>query len=215
MSEASPSEGPGASTPGPPVPGSAAATPRRFVALPVPAEVRERLAASLPTEPSVTDGVRWTRPESWHLTLAFLGDVDDRRFDHLVHTLKGGVAASRVAPRRLALDQLGTFGKRVLWIGVDASPEASLHVLADGVRAALRRGGYAVVDRPLRAHVTLARAGRRPVTRTLTDACAAAITPDHASTLAWTPNAIEVWRSTLGSGPARYATEATIGLQHG
>ena len=191
--------------------GSRLPSSRRFVALPIPAEVRERLAASLPQDPDLADGVRWTRPDGWHLTVAFLGDVEDRHVDQLIRTLEVGVATTTIIPKRLAVGELGTFGRRVLWIGVDPSPEGSLQALADAVRTALRRGGFPVDNRPMRPHVTLARAGRRPVSRAIVEATAA-VTPDRSSTLAWKPNAIDLWRSQLGDGPARYTTEATIPL---
>jgi 2'-5' RNA ligase len=50
----------------------------------------------------------------------------------------------------------GRFGDRVLWARVDGD----LNPLAVGVRRAAERAGYAVEDRPFRAHLTLAR-GRR------------------------------------------------------
>lgn len=214
MSAGSPSENAERSPPRPSSPVAKPPSSRRFVALPVAAEIRDRLVASLPNDPSVADGLRWTRPDGWHLTMAFLGDVQDEQVDHLINTLEAGVAATTITPQRLEIGDIGTFGRRVLWVGVDASPEDSLRSLAEALRTALRGGGFPVDDRPLRPHVTLARAGRRPVTRRVVEACASAVAHDGWHALAWTPNAIELWRSDLGEGPAHYTTEATIALQH-
>jgi RNA 2',3'-cyclic 3'-phosphodiesterase len=179
---------------------------RRFVALPVPTEVRAALAASLPRDDDRDDGLRWARPAGWHLTLAFLGDVDDARVDELVDAIGRGVSAAAHVPDRLELGEVGRFGRRVLWVGVIDEPEGSLTHLADGVRRALSDIELRIDDKPMHPHLTLARAGRRPVSAATVDAC------DPPPAASWRPEAIELWRSHLGRGPARYESEASIPL---
>src|SRR5437867_392019 len=66
------------------------------------------------------DGLRWTRPEGIHLTLKFLGNVDERRVPELGASLEQAVAGLR--PFTLRLSGLGSFGPparpRVVWAGV-------------------------------------------------------------------------------------------------
>lgn len=191
--------------------GGQRSTARRFVALPVPAEIRERLASALPRDPDLVDGLRWTRPEGWHLTVAFLGPVEDVRFDDVVAAVQAGIGLVPLPPARLEVGDVARFGRRVLWAGVRSEPDGWLADVARPIRAMLRDNGFPVDDKPMRPHLTLARAGRRPVTQAVVGSCALPDL-DRVTALRWTPNAVELWRSELGHGPARYTSEATIPL---
>ena len=49
---------------------------RSFIAIPVPAEGLQALAATVETlDPELGKSVRWVRPEGIHLTLQFMGDI--------------------------------------------------------------------------------------------------------------------------------------------
>lgn len=141
---------------------------RLFVAVaPPPAVVAELERAVRPLR-SVEPRLRWSSPERWHVTLAFLGPVADEVRPALSERLAR--VARRHPPAELALAGGGRFGTRVLWIGISGD----LGRLATGVRRAATRAGLtAGDDRPLRAHLTLARvpeghhADLRPLAETL------------------------------------------------
>jgi len=104
--------------------------------------------------------LRWTPPEQWHLTLAFLGDVDERRSAEVTPRLAR--AAARAFELSVSLTGVGTFPRRadrarVLWAGV-AGDRTGLGSLATTARAAARRSGIPVEDRRFNPHLTLARA---------------------------------------------------------
>ncbi|PJE97621.1 RNA 2',3'-cyclic phosphodiesterase [Streptomyces carminius] len=101
--------------------------------------------------------LRWTRPEGRHLTLAFLGEVDEDLLPELTERL--GRAARRHPAHGLRLSGGGRFGDRVLWTGVEGDRTA-LTRLAASVAAGARRAGVPVEERPYKPHLTLARAGR-------------------------------------------------------
>lgn len=137
---------------------------RLFVAiLPPPAAAAELAAAlgGLRGLPGAAD-LRWTAPESWHFTLAFLGEVPDHVRPDLDERLTR--AARRHGPYELRLAGGGRFGDRALWAGADGDL-AGLGHLAGSVRAAARRAGApADEEHGFTAHLTVARAGRsRPV----------------------------------------------------
>jgi len=176
---------------------------RLFVALVPPAEALAELAAAiheLPAQPRL----RWTRPEQWHLTLAFLAEVDDRTRGQLVARL--GRVAQRHPPPELSLAGGGRFGAHVLWTRVEGD-RAALRRLVDAVRAAVRRSGLPTEERPYRPHLTLARAGTPA--------------PDLAPLVAslqgfagstWPATELHLVRSRLGAGPdgtARHEKVAT------
>jgi 2'-5' RNA ligase len=135
---------------------------RLFVALEVPDGWRE--AARATTESVArASGVRLRAvdPALMHLTLRFLGDVPDAAVPQLVEALAGTVPPVDVA---LELAPAGTFGPpartQVVWLGVGGELDA-LQALAARVETAVRAAGLPPEDRPLRAHLTLARLGRQ------------------------------------------------------
>jgi RNA 2',3'-cyclic 3'-phosphodiesterase len=105
--------------------------------------------------------LRWTVPEQWHLTLAFMPDVADRHLDDLSARLTR--AAARRTPFEARLAGGGAFPTparaKVLYAGVQASGEHLPH-LATGVRAAAAKAGADPQGGRFRAHLTLARMGR-------------------------------------------------------
>jgi 2'-5' RNA ligase len=167
---------------------------RLFVAVSPPdhavAELRSATAAMRSAHPQP----RWTPPDQWHLTVAFLGEVGDEARADLSARL--GRTAARHPPMRLALHGAGRFGDRVLWTGV-AGDVGALRGLAASVRAAARRTGIAVEDRPYQPHLTLAfgrdGADLRPLV--------AALSGFAGST--WTAGELHLVRSHLGAGPGR------------
>ncbi|MGW3556740.1 RNA 2',3'-cyclic phosphodiesterase [Streptomyces sp. NPDC000963] len=100
-------------------------------------------------------GVRWTSRPGWHLTLAFMGEVEEAVVPELRARLER--AASRTAPFPLRLHGGGHFGRRALWAGVAGDLDA-LRLLAERTGAAARRTGIAMEEhRRYRAHLTVAR----------------------------------------------------------
>jgi len=132
---------------------------RLFVAVVPPEPVLDEVAAGAEPVRARWPDLRWTVRAQWHLTLAFLGQVDAEVVPGLADRL--GRAAVRHRPLRLGVGGAGRFGGQVLWLGVrgDTAPLARL---ATSVAAGSRRAGVAVETRPYTPHLTLARA-RRPM----------------------------------------------------
>ena len=124
--------------------------PRLFVAVWPPDEVLDRLAA-LP-RPEV-DGLRWTDQQQWHVTLRFLGSVDDVE---PVTAALAGVASDASGPVRAVLGPaVDRFGQRILHV-----PVAGLDDIAAAVVRSTAQLGKRPDDRPFHGHVTLARVSR-------------------------------------------------------
>lgn len=145
---------------------------RMFAAILPPADVLEELEEFLgPRQESGPEGspLRWTRPESWHLTLAFMANVPERSLEDLLERLTR--AGRRRDPFTLRLAGGGAFPNparaKVLYAGVEAAPEdlEELRRLATGARAAANKAGAPADGAAFRPHLTLARM-RRPVEAT-------------------------------------------------
>ena len=102
------------------------------------------------------DGLRWAARPGWHLTLAFMGEVDEELLPEL--RVRLARAAHRTPPFPLRLHGGGHFGRRTLWTGA-AGDLDELRLLAERADAAARRAGVAMDEhRRYQAHLTLARA---------------------------------------------------------
>jgi 2'-5' RNA ligase len=138
----------------------------------IQSDVKHRMAHELPREASLS----WVRPASLHLTVKFLGDIDEglvvRLRDAMADTLRHHRAI------RIPLDRLGVFPRllqpRILWIGPSDGWENSeealrLTTLHRAIEECCGTLGLAPDARPLSAHLTLARikAGHRAVGQAL------------------------------------------------
>lgn len=136
---------------------------RLFVALPLDEAVREGLASATAPwragERPDAEGWRWARPDGWHITLAFLGQVEEERVAEV-----GPVVGERVVatgPVALELGELGRFGRRVLHVRVADDPPGAVAELGAAVQEGLAAADLPVQQREVRPHLTLARARRR------------------------------------------------------
>lgn len=178
---------------------------RLFVALTPPDEVIDALRTATAElrelAPELTARLRWARPEQWHLTLVFLGEVGDEVVGELNRRLHR--AATRHPPLSLSLGGGGRFGHRVLWTGVQGDRDG-LRRLAGSASAAARRCRLSVEDRPYRPHLTLARAAGESDLRPLVERLAAWQGPP------WVATELKLVCSRLGAGPGGSALHEPI-----
>ena len=130
---------------------------RLFFALWPDDEVRARLAR-WSRELHALCGGRPTRPENLHVTLAFLGGVEEARVAEIER------AASEVAPRAvsLVLDQPGYWKRnRIAWAGASTVPPG-LEAFVEELRGALARSRIGFDAKDFVSHVTLLRDAREP-----------------------------------------------------
>ncbi len=135
---------------------------RLFVALDIDAEIRRRITEFRDQMQSLAPDVRWVGPETFHITLQFLGEskkADD--IGQALRTVKG-------PPVGLSFRDTGFFptakAPRVFWVGIEADEQLQLLVAA--IREALGPLGFESEAGQYKPHLTLARAGSgrpRPV----------------------------------------------------
>lgn len=132
---------------------------RAFLAIEPPEDILQamsRLQEKLKRE--VSGRISWTRPEGWHLTLKFFGDVSMEDVEKISSAVQNRVASG--LSLNLKLEKLGVFPDarrpRVLWCGT-AGDVSQLSVLQKQLDTDFDALGFPNEDRPFRAHVTLAR----------------------------------------------------------
>lgn len=169
---------------------------RLFVALNPPEAVLEEVETAVAPYARWSSDVRWIPKERQHLTLSFLGDVEEDRVERLAPLLER--AASGHPRLELYVAGAGAFPRtsraRVLWMGV-AGDRDPLIGLAASVAAAARHAGIEQEKRKFSPHLTLARCREPADLRPLVDALAGF------AGSAWTAADVCLVRSHLGPKP--------------
>ena len=163
---------------------------RLFIAVPLPPAVRDAVADLVAGLRDVAPRARWQSPDTWHLTLRFLGQIPAAEVPRLAGLLRE-VAVSG-APFPTELRGAGSFGggrrPLVAWIGVGEGSE-ELAALAAMLGRAIDPDGD---NGPLRAHLTVAREAPPELVVALRAAMSTG------PRLAWTSDRVVLYRSVLG-----------------
>lgn len=182
---------------------------RLFVAAEVPAEIGDALGALQHELRAALPGVRWSPVRNVHLTLRFLGEVDETRVGDVAAAVAGAAAAH--APLSLALSAPGVFpslrAPRVLWVGLGGEVDA-LRALAADVESALRAAGFGAADKPFAPHITLGRMPQ-PLPAVRWDAALAAM---EVPPLRFAVREVVTMRSVLDPRGAIYTRQAAAPL---
>ena len=183
---------------------------RLFAAIELPESIRAALlsaAADLRSALGDLDA-RWVEPEKLHLTVRFIGHVDDDRAAALIDRVRTPVA---VRPFEMRFGGWGVFPRsgppRVIWVGVTEGAPALVRIHEE-LNARLRPLGYEAEQRPFSAHLTMARVrtGKRGASvRPLVGAFSVPDLPCHVSH-------VTLFRSHLSPRGSRYEILATIPL---
>lgn len=132
---------------------------RLFVAINPPERVRERIAAGTEDLRGL-EGIRWVSPDRVHLTLKFLGEVDDDSERSITEALAR--VTSGHAPFEARVTAPGAFPNirrpRIIWLGLEQAPR--LAALQSDLEDALANLGFEREQRAFRPHLTLGRVRR-------------------------------------------------------
>jgi 2'-5' RNA ligase len=126
---------------------------RLFIAIPLPSGVARELSEVSKRLRSDQDGLRWASPESWHITLQFLGNTTLEQYACLIARLR----EVRSSPVPISLKDLGIFDRAGVFFADVAVSHELLH-LQRSVTSSTSHCGFIAEDRPFHPHVTLARA---------------------------------------------------------
>ena len=172
---------------------------RLFAAIELPLPAVERLSALRLRLSSPGDGLRWTSPDQWHITLHFLGDLEGAE----AKRSQEDFSAMMLPAAEVHLVSLGRFvTKGILFAEVERAE--SLLTLHRAFHERLRRKHPApAASLPFHPHVTLARSKGRPGLKTRERMAAPAL-PPFGPVVHWEVRQIHLYASTLGPGGAEY-----------
>jgi 2'-5' RNA ligase len=150
--------------------------------------------------------IRLARRETWHVTLAFLGEVADGRAPDAAAAVERSAVGPPVTLRLAGGGRFGRDRSTVLWVGVEGD---GLGTLTQRVRHELKKAKISYDERPFRPHLTIARPGDQldpAVIEADREILAAYRGPS------WPITEIRLMRSRLGpAGTARPAYERLAG----
>jgi RNA 2',3'-cyclic 3'-phosphodiesterase len=125
---------------------------RLFIGIPLADRAVAELSALVSRLRPIAGNLRWSAPESWHLTLQFLGPSSPEQLE----CLKKSLAELHSSLVRVELGELGSFERAgILFVDVAVTPE--LTALQQRVITATARCGFIAEARPFHPHITLAR----------------------------------------------------------
>lgn len=187
---------------------------RLFIAILLPDEIRAEIANAQSKLRSALPGgdISWTRPEQFHLTLRFLGNVPDTRLEALKSMVKAVGESS--SPLELSAKGIGFFPPagppRVVWVGLQEE-SGRLGNLHDRIADATGDFGEPVKAQTFTGHVTLARVRRikRSESETLRRVATTLAKNDFSR---WRTGKMEIMRSDLTPDGARHESVLSVHL---
>lgn len=131
---------------------------RTFISVPLAANIRSGAVRLIGRIRSPEDGVKWVPTDHFHLTLKFLGDVDNTQLPEICDAIRQ--VCENVPPFELRFGGTGAFPNldrpRTLWVGID-DPTQSLRTLVNRLENDLAELGFKPEPRDYRPHLTLGR----------------------------------------------------------
>jgi 2'-5' RNA ligase len=131
---------------------------RTFISVELADEVKKNIAELVGELKNTSTAVKWVEPKNLHITLKFLGWIEEKNLSDLIELAARAVAQS--AAFKAKFEGLGTFpeGKkaRVVWVGtVEGGDE--LGKIAAALEKTLSKAGFRSEEREFRSHITIGR----------------------------------------------------------
>jgi RNA 2',3'-cyclic 3'-phosphodiesterase len=189
---------------------------RVFVGLDIPEDIRAAIARYMDGLRNFAPEVRWVKPESFHVTLKFIGEQSSDQ----VEGIKRELATVKSVKFDIAFRETGFFpnakSPRVFWVGIHAGKELSR--LAAGIDEVVSRTGLPRETNAYKPHLTLSRSGsgsphpkpgERPSNKLawLVESLKGMPQPDFGT---MTAHEFYLYESKLGPGGARYTKIASF-----
>ncbi|MGB9836246.1 MAG: RNA 2',3'-cyclic phosphodiesterase [Candidatus Saccharicenans sp.] len=132
---------------------------RSFIAIDLDENIKNSLTELVKVLKPAGQNIKWVARENFHLTLKFLGEINEAQAETVKQSLIQ--LSHKHRPFSLLLKGTGSFPPgqsrmRVIWVGIEAEPE--LFNLQKELEEELERKGFPREERPFSPHLTLGRA---------------------------------------------------------
>jgi len=131
---------------------------RAFIAIELPQEIKDYLARLQAKLKKSGADIKWVEPQNIHLTLKFLGDIDDYALDKIKTIIDKDACLKNEFS--LNLSELGTFpnitAPRVIWVGINEGSE-TIKQIAESLNKDITAIGIPQEDREFSCHITIGR----------------------------------------------------------
>lgn len=178
---------------------------RTFIAIELPQQIKDRLSELQALFKNSGADVKWVNPKDIHLTLKFLGEVDEEKSLKIAGVIENIAKASRQF--EISLSSAGAFPKiefaRVIWIGI-AKGDLETKTLAKELDERLEKLGIAKEERPFSSHITIGRVRSSLNKDKLIKALKEAEGYFSGKDIGFEVTKITLFKSTLTSGGAVY-----------
>jgi len=138
---------------------------RTFIAIELPKNIKDSLSQLQAELKSSNADVKWVAPENIHLTLKFLGEIDDKKSEKIIQIIEEVAKGKNKFQVRISL--LGAFPKigspRVIWVGIEAGDKETKEI-AEELEEKIAKIGVPKEKRPFSSHITIGRL-RSPLKR--------------------------------------------------
>jgi 2'-5' RNA ligase len=186
---------------------------RAFIAIELPQDIKEHLGRIQTKLKTAQADVKWTSPSNIHLTLKFLGEIDERQKDAALRAMRTIAALNK--PFTIALGLAGGFpginSPRVIWIGLELGDQR-VKALADGLEKELTASGFPPETRKFSPHITLGRTRSGKNRRQLSEVLEALNSKPAKNAIAVGVKEIALFKSTLTPRGSIYEKLETAAL---
>jgi len=131
---------------------------RTFIAIELSQEIKDKLSELQDLLKKAGADVKWIEPENIHLTLKFLGEIDEGKSIKITGAIEDTAKKSRQF--QMSLGSLGAFPRiefpRIVWVGIDKGDKETA-VLARELEERIEELGISKEERPFSSHITIGR----------------------------------------------------------
>jgi 2'-5' RNA ligase len=131
---------------------------RTFIAIPLPEETRNFLSNIQNQLKSCGADVKWVQPQNIHLTLKFLGEINEGQLNKINVILEE--VAKKMHPFTVSIDSIGAFPRinspRVIWAGIQQG-DSEVKIIANELEERIAEIGIPKEEKTFSSHITIGR----------------------------------------------------------
>ncbi len=131
---------------------------RTFISVELTTEIKQKISELINKLGGGETAIKWGKAENLHITLKFLGNVEDNKIENLIELASKAVAGT--GSFKAKFKGVGTFpggsNPRIIWVGTDEGGD-KLCNLAKNLEETLSNAGYKSEEREFRPHITIGR----------------------------------------------------------